>query len=175
MPSVSTSTTAVLELEDGTSPTPVTIEVYPQEGDVVITPGDDVVVELKHRGRPIANGEGIIMQEQGYLRLTFSLYAHDFADDDEKLDAWLRWMRKTDDSSATAVAGAATSTTTRTDKTATVNALWYPHGKVTGRRFCRAANMKLVKRTIEEAADGSKITVELASVSSSIESWGTVA
>ncbi len=172
MPQVASSSTGVLLLEDG-SGTPKTLEVYPQEGDVQITPGETTFVEVKHRGRAIADGEGMIAQEDGFCQVEFSLYTHDFANDDSKVDAWLRWMRKTDDTSASdVVSGGVTSTTTRTDSRATVNLLWYPHGTGSGKRYCRIANCLLISRTIAEGTPG-VISVTMRSTTARDEVWAT--
>jgi hypothetical protein len=172
MAGVATSYTGVLLLEDG-SGTPKTIEVYPQEGDVTITPGETTFVEVKHRGRPIADGEGIIGQEDGYCQVEFTVMAKDFADDDSKIDAWFRWMRKTTDTSAAdVVSGGVTSTTTRDDSRATVNVLWYPHGTGSGKRYCRIPDCLLVARPITEGSP-TTLSITMRSTTARDEVWAT--
>jgi hypothetical protein len=168
MPAVATSKTGVLILTDGTR----THEVYPQEGDVSITPGDTVFTEVKHRGAAMADGEGIIGQEDPYARVSFTFFAHDFSDA-VKTDAILRWMRKTTDSSAAAVvSGSWASTTTRTDLKATLDVLWYPQGTGSGKRYAKVDDCILVSRTLTEGTP-STISVELMSTTASIETWAT--
>lgn len=168
MPSVVTSKSAVLRFSDGTR----TYDMFPQEGDVEITPGDDTLVEVRHRGEIIADGEGIIAQESGYCRVSFTLYAHDFTDA-VKADALLRWMRNVSDASAAAVVTASwASTTTRTDGKATVHAQWWPHGTGSGKRYATVSNCILNKRSIKEGTP-TVISVELMSTTARDEVWAT--
>lgn len=168
MPQVVTSHSAVLILTDGTR----THEVYPQEGDVSITPGDTVFIEVKHRGRVMADGEGVIGQEAGFCEVSFTYYAHDFTDA-VKTDAILRWMRLTSDTSAAAVPTASwASTTTRTDSKATLDVLWYPHGTGTGKRYCKVDDCILITRTLTEGSP-STVSAVLRSTTASLETWAT--
>jgi hypothetical protein len=168
MPIVASSKSGVLILTDGTR----THEVYPQEGDVSITPGDTVFIEVKHRGVPMADGEGVISQESGYCEVTFTVFAHDFTDA-VKTDAILRWMRLTSDTSAAAVPTASwASTTTRTDSKATLDVLWYPQGTGTGKRYAKIDDCLLITRTISEGSP-STLSVTLRSTTASYETWAT--
>lgn len=168
MPAVATSKSGVLILTDGTR----THTVYPQEGDVSITPGDTTFAEVKHRGSVMADGEGIIGQEDGFCELSFTYYAHDFTDA-VKTDAILRWMRLTSDTSAAAVPTASwASTTTRTDSKATLDALWYPQGSGTGKRYAKIDDCILVSRSIQEGTP-TVISVTLRSTTAALETWAT--
>jgi len=168
MPAVATSKSGVLVLTDGTR----THEVYPTEGDANIVPGDTVFAEFPHRGVPMADGEGVMGQEDGFCEVSFTFAAHDFTDA-VKTDAILRWMRKTDDSSAAAVVTASwASTTTRTDKKATLDVFWYPQGTGTGKRYAKIDDCILVSRSIQEGTP-SIISVTLRSTTASLETWAT--
>lgn len=168
MPMIVTSKSAVLRFSDGTR----TYDMFPQDGDVEITPGDDTFIEVKHRGQVIADGEGIISQESGYCRVSFTLHAHDFTDA-VKADALLRWMRNSADTSAAAVPTASwASTTTRTDAKATLHVQWWPHGTGTGKRYATVEDCLLLKRTIKEGSP-TVITVEVMSTTARDEIWAT--
>ncbi len=164
MPFVATNKSAVLKLRDG-SGTPKLLEVFPQEGNVTLTPGETELIEVPHRGAPIADGEGIIGQNTPMARVSFDFYVHDLTDA-VKPDALFRWMRKTTDASAAAVVTASwTSTTTRTDGKATLDVLYYPQGTGSGAPVYTVADCIIVSKPMTEGAP-SVFAVELMSTTS---------
>jgi hypothetical protein len=137
MPALATARSGDLVLTDGTR----TLSVYPTAGDAKMKDGDLSVTEFLHRGRPMADGEGIIEESQGFAQLEFSFGVHDLTNG-VKTAAILDWMDNTSASHASAVPGASwASTTTRTDSRATLDVIWYPHGNAVGNQ----------KRTLPDA------------------------
>lgn len=137
MPQVSSSRSGVLKATDGTR----TLEMYPMIGDLAAADGELAVTEVMHRGRPMADGEGILEESQGYATAEFTLYMHDLTNA-VKPAAILDWMQDTSATHVSAVPSASwTSTKTRTDNRATLDFEWYPNGTATGNQ----------KRTLPDA------------------------
>lgn len=149
---VATNRSAVLVLRDGTG-SPKTITISPMEGDVEYTPGELSMIEVLDRGRPIANGEGVIEQSSGLAELSFSFYVKELTDAVTAPDCILRWMEDTSDTSAASVVSASwTSTTTRTDGRATMDAVYYPHGTGSGKAIYVLDDVMLVSKNMVEGS-----------------------
>jgi hypothetical protein len=160
MPPVATRRTAKLFFVDG-SGTPKTHEVYPMEGDFNFETAEEMQ-EFKHRGAPMADGEGIVQGDKAYQTCSFSYMAHDLTDA-VKTDALIRWM-KGDTTTTTAIASAGwTATTTRTvDSLKTLTMRWYPQGTGSGKPFYDVADCVVVNVGRSEA-EPTIFTIEMRS------------
>lgn len=149
---VATNRSALLVLRDGTG-SPKNVTISPMEGDVEYTPGEVSFVEVLDRGRPIANGEGVIEESSGLAEISFSFYVKELTDVATVPDAILRWMEDIADTSAASVVTASwTSTTTRTDGRATLDALYYPHGTGSGKALYVLDDCLLISKNLVEGS-----------------------
>lgn len=149
---VATNRSAVAYLSDGTG-SPKTVLISPMEGDVEYTAGELNIIQVLDRGRPIANGEGVIEESSGLAEVSFSYYVKEMTDAVTAPDCVIRWMEDVADTSAASVVSASwTSTTTRTDGRATLDFVYYPHGTGSGKEICKLDDCMVVSRTMTEGA-----------------------
>lgn len=151
MANVATNKSARLYFSDGGG-TPNTLLVSPMEGDVEYTPGEVSILEVLDRGSPIANGEGVLEESVGLAEMTFTIYVKELNNSASSPDCVLRWMRNTSDSSASALSGVWSSTTTRTDGRATVDLVYYPLGTGAGKPSYKLDDCMLVSKTMAEGS-----------------------
>ena len=147
---VSTNRSAVAYLSDGTG-SPKTVLISPMEGDVEYTAGDISFVEVLDRGRPIANGEGVVEESSSLAEVSYSYYVKELTDVATVPDCVIRWMEDIADTSAASVVTASwTSTTTRTDGRATLDFVYYPQGTGSGKAVYKLDDCIVVSRTMTE-------------------------